>query len=1330
LGVILYQHLTGGVPFTAANTAELIRKIQFQPPPSIRERAPDVSRDLETITMKCLAKRPEERYLKASDLADELRRYLRGEPILTRPIRWPVRMIRLARQRPMQTMLLAVSLMLFLAAAAAAVMFQQNAIQKSDLARVAEEKRDQAVAAQEKEQQLRLAAEAAKVDAEDAARFAEAHQLKAEFTTLEVYRENGTLSKNLEEISRIAALPGGSAVDTQWYLRQAQREVPVLARFNTADWGLYDVAVDAQRKRMVTCDRTGQISTWDLEKYQLVQMLTEVPVCPKTRIAFPRIRYHQLPQRPDITFGFVPDKLPDWYSSVAFSKEGAVLATTLDGRLIKFNGSESDQQKEIYRAESPLLLVRTNVAANQIALADKSGQIQLLDADGKPRCRFQLRAEPSLLAYRSSSGWVVGTVDGQVVLLDENLSELASLDLKQRIHDACTYSHFGQELILVAAGESAVQSWRLQAKQEKNSVENDDKQNVSNSEGLNRKQNEESEKESRDEKDKKLSDPQQFDLIEVQLYQQLKREEHHEFHRLLPDESSGQLIVLDNAGCPWVWDLESGKFLHTIFLTPRTDIRALPSDKAALVLDQLEARSPWFLHRGHQGILRFDCIGGVIEVSVDHIKKTQELWKPLAVNVGVQPRMVADPNSTTRVWSLSCIGDLMLFDTLADQVLGRVEKAHAGGYCDLSVFPNGDAITAGNDSWLRVWRYVDGKVREIRKLEGPGHLLSVAISPNERLAASVNSHGKLLVFEIQSGRLIQQLAFVDPSSEDVSSDSNAKNNLPSVTVNRVATGRLAFSKSGKFLAAFGTNQKFEVFDTETWNRVDLTHINIAGAGGVDVVFSPVEERRMVTASHDTSVNIVASQTPKIDQRMPVGAHPKSARQLVTTVLGDRILALNETGFIQSLSGLHFVHLASIPIPTREPWSLALTGADSGLVVGDAQGKVYYCQTQQQVPVEDSGRAVEGIVHELLRPGEETFFTTGDWLGLSPKRDANGHLCDVFVRGGLTDKSQELKLCLLQKREGVWRLERPRFQGDETGPCEHASLFIRPDNSRMVLIRQGLKGEYNGRLIAVYDDGSDNWPTEVILDRGNMGFSAYPRFGDDSRLQSVLHFDYSLQGLMHSSRKSEPGNWELQTVHAWAGQGLNGVQDSKGVHHLLMRRMRGWDGGLVMAMRLSPQGEMISFNGRGRWIYWAPRDRVLSFEPAEGILWELQNDQSWSPLARLPQLSGGCRPCISPDGWLWLAEPAGTSLSVYALQLSKVPTGTHIDLNDTQAGMEHWKRGKITFTGQVPSEPAVGTACHINDLGCLEVIVARLGGRSSLAVVEAVSPLRLDPEQQP
>ncbi|HVE40263.1 MAG TPA: serine/threonine-protein kinase [Planctomycetota bacterium] len=85
LGSMLYEVVLGQPPHYGDTVQEIYGKIEHEEPEAPRRVRPKVSKDLQTIILKSISKKPQHRYASAQALAEDLRRYLAGEPILARP---------------------------------------------------------------------------------------------------------------------------------------------------------------------------------------------------------------------------------------------------------------------------------------------------------------------------------------------------------------------------------------------------------------------------------------------------------------------------------------------------------------------------------------------------------------------------------------------------------------------------------------------------------------------------------------------------------------------------------------------------------------------------------------------------------------------------------------------------------------------------------------------------------------------------------------------------------------------------------------------------------------------------------------------------------------------------------------------------------------------------------------------------------------------------------------------------------------------------------------------------------------------------------------------
>jgi tRNA A-37 threonylcarbamoyl transferase component Bud32 len=100
LGAILYELLTGRPPFRAATELDTILQVLDRDPPRPRMLNPQIDRDLEAICLKCLEKRPQDRYASAEALAEDLERWLAGQTVRARRAGLGKRLLKWVKRNP------------------------------------------------------------------------------------------------------------------------------------------------------------------------------------------------------------------------------------------------------------------------------------------------------------------------------------------------------------------------------------------------------------------------------------------------------------------------------------------------------------------------------------------------------------------------------------------------------------------------------------------------------------------------------------------------------------------------------------------------------------------------------------------------------------------------------------------------------------------------------------------------------------------------------------------------------------------------------------------------------------------------------------------------------------------------------------------------------------------------------------------------------------------------------------------------------------------------------------------------------------------------------
>lgn len=132
LGAALYELLTDRPPFKHENVYEILKQVVEDEPRPPRRIRPSIDADLETVVLKCLEKDPARRYVSAKELAEDLGRYLAGEPVVARPASLSYRLRKWVYRRKALAAAVAVAV---LAAVAVAAILGGGALERAREAR-------------------------------------------------------------------------------------------------------------------------------------------------------------------------------------------------------------------------------------------------------------------------------------------------------------------------------------------------------------------------------------------------------------------------------------------------------------------------------------------------------------------------------------------------------------------------------------------------------------------------------------------------------------------------------------------------------------------------------------------------------------------------------------------------------------------------------------------------------------------------------------------------------------------------------------------------------------------------------------------------------------------------------------------------------------------------------------------------------------------------------------------------------------------------------------------------------------------------------------------
>lgn len=197
LGATLYQLLSGIPPYSGESSIDILIQILKDEPPHLRRVAPHVPADLATIVHRCLAREPNRRYDSAHELAEDLDRYLAGDPIRARPAGLLYRLRKKASKHRALASSLAAALMIILIVASYAWRTRADAQRRAELAG------QFAQQAERMESTLQVA------------HLLPLHDIRPDIE--EVRRTIKSLESRIDEIGGLAEGPGHLALGQAWY---------------------------------------------------------------------------------------------------------------------------------------------------------------------------------------------------------------------------------------------------------------------------------------------------------------------------------------------------------------------------------------------------------------------------------------------------------------------------------------------------------------------------------------------------------------------------------------------------------------------------------------------------------------------------------------------------------------------------------------------------------------------------------------------------------------------------------------------------------------------------------------------------------------------------------------------------------------------------------------------------------------------------------------------------------------------------------------------------------------------------------------------------------
>jgi len=880
IGATLYELVTGHPPFQGPTASETIRQVLDADPVRPRDLRPWLPRDLETICLKCLEKAPSRRYSSARALADDLGRFLRGEPIMARPPGAWTRAHVWVRRHPIASPALAISA-LGLVGLLGFIFWSNAWLRRYNKAL---------------EREVKRADYHAQV-AIDRGRLTDRHLFAANLRLAREALASGQVERT-QEILRDTALDsfGQDQRDFAWHFlwRKARREVvqfidsdwiekDSIAEEPAADelqpggwvrpWNIAALAMAPDGKSLALAERRGRVTLWSLPEGK--PRLTMSDLAPSTLL----LKFTPDGRRLIALHNERQLQSPAYIVSVWDPVLGQLCARRNFGELLGI--------------ETPTLLDNGELLGVYVTAPGGSRSLIAWDLKSDPKHPQARWSHTGFLdAAISSDGRQIALAkEGQFVLLDPKTGKsIREIPFTYKRVILSTFSENNKYLAAVTGAEVTV--WDIEHGQEIRRVATPEPvtflrfvlgdrprlilQTIRDVSFLN------------------------VETGRIHLIKLKKLISNRYEHIRITSSRDGTKLALSGSSSVTIWNVASEKQLAMFpgRAEPEHDLlTAFTNDGQSLLVSGGPRVRLWRLvpdvgselvlagHNDEAWSVAFRPDGGLLATGSDNTKTREsiKLWDPTSSRLvtawkGHQATVTAlvfSPDGKTLAsGSLEPTSNITLWDVATHRPL-RVLKGHERGVGSLIFSRDGNTlVSGGRDYIIRLWKPDSGDLQG--ELKGhTGRIRGIVLGPDGRTLVSAAEDSTVRFWDLPTRKLLatlqhhyqvksvafapdgQTLAFADESGTITFLDVAKRSRIRVIHVEDGWLLTLAFSPDGRTVAAAGAGGTIRLWDTATGQEVLALEGHRALVNAL--AFSP-DGSRIASCDHAGGVRIWLGKT--------------------------------------------------------------------------------------------------------------------------------------------------------------------------------------------------------------------------------------------------------------------------------------------------------------------------------------------------------------------------------------------------------------------------------------------------------------------------------------